>query len=284
MIESQPFTLPGADGQTILGDSHMPDGEVRGVFIVCHGFTGYKDYGFIPWLAEQAAMHGFIAHRFNFSHSGMTNRVATFERPDLFERDTWSKQIFDLQAVATAVRTGRLAGGALPMVWFGHSRGGVTVLLAAARAFASRRDIAPAGVVVAAAPVQPHSLDEAGKRILRKNGFMDSPSSRTKQMLRVGRGWLDEMESEPQAFDPLEAMARVECPSLIVHGEMDATVPVEAAQLYAQVGGARATVRVLENANHVFNGRNPLPRDKPAPRQLLGLGEAVMAFAARCVE
>ena len=53
------WTLPGADGQPILGNTHVPDDSrgapPAGVLIVAHGFKGYKDYGFFPRLAQSAA-------------------------------------------------------------------------------------------------------------------------------------------------------------------------------------------------------------------------------------
>lgn len=282
-MSSQPFTLTGSNGQAILGNTHLPEGTPRGVFILCHGFKGYKDYGFVPWLAQQMTRHGFIAHRFNFSHSGVTNNYETFERPDLFEQDTWGKQIFDLQVVAQAVRDGEIPGGDLPMIWFGHSRGGITVTLTAARTFAERRDLAPAGVIAAAAPDRANMFDEATCRRLREQGWIESASTRTRQMLRVGRAWLDEIEADPHAFDPLRAAAAIPCPMLIVHGDQDATVPVEAAYRYAAAAGTRAALKIIERGNHVFNGRNPLPQDTEPPRQMQELARVCATFALACV-
>ena len=108
MNASNEWTLPGADGEAILGNAHRPDGEPVGVVIIAHGFKGYKDYGMFPRIAETMCDAGFIAHRFNFSHSGMTNTIETFERPDLFERDTWNKQVFDCRAVVAAINDGKL--------------------------------------------------------------------------------------------------------------------------------------------------------------------------------
>jgi uncharacterized protein len=84
------WTIPGAENQPIYGTTHLPDGShgsPRSVVIIAHGFKGYKDYGMFPRIAHQCAEAGLVAHRFNFSHSGMTNHIDTFERPDLFERD-----------------------------------------------------------------------------------------------------------------------------------------------------------------------------------------------------
>ena len=75
MSTSKTWTIPGADGEDILGDAHLPDGEPVGVALVAHGFKGYKDYGMFPRIAETMCDAGFIAHRFNFSHSGLTNNI-----------------------------------------------------------------------------------------------------------------------------------------------------------------------------------------------------------------
>ena len=62
------WSIPGANGQSIFGTTHLPDtaSESLGVLLLCHGFRGYKDYGFLPRLARQACQQGLITHRFPF--------------------------------------------------------------------------------------------------------------------------------------------------------------------------------------------------------------------------
>jgi pimeloyl-ACP methyl ester carboxylesterase len=209
------------------------------------------------------------ALRFNFSHCGMANNLATFDRGsnfdrlDLFERDTWGKQIEDLTNVAAATAAARIPGiddADLPQVFFGHSRGGVTALLTASRLGAGGGGHAqPAGVVVAAAPARACSLDEAQKQQLGSVGYLESPSTRTGQMLRIGRRWLREIEREPQAFDPKIATERLACPLLIVHGSSDETVPVRDAHALRAAAGERAEFLVVPDAGHTFNASNPMP-------------------------
>lgn len=272
-MSSLSWTIDGAAGQPIFGDTHLPDaGPPKGVVVVCHGFKGYKDYGFLPALAQAAADWGFIAHRFNFSHSGMTNRLETFERPDLFAKDTWGKQIHDLMTVAGADAGGRLPGneahhGALPVFWLGHSRGGVTVLLTAGRVFAGLAGgyagPRPSGLITLAAPSGAQWLDESQRRVLRRQGYLESPSARTGQALRIGTEWLEEMEGDAAAFDVHSAIRKTSCPILIVHGEQDATVPVEAAYELVQAAGSKAQMRVIAGASHTFNAVNPMPPGSP---------------------
>ncbi|MCC6271413.1 MAG: alpha/beta fold hydrolase [Microbacteriaceae bacterium] len=294
------WTLAGSDNQPILGTIHVPAGPVRGcgVLVICHGFKGYKDYGFFPLLAETAAELGLLAVRFNFSHGGMANNLAAFdrsdmfERPDLFERDTWSKQVRDLRVVTDAVRLGRLPGVErpnLPVVYFGHSRGGVTALLAAAGMGVARDDAPPpaptpgpiSAVVTASAPDTACSLSEKEKEVMRRQGFLQSPSSRTGQILRVGRRWLSEIEAAPAAFDPLRAAAAIACPMLVIHGDVDQTVSSLAATHIAQAAGPKASVLILPGASHTFNAPNPLPHGIAPPPATAQMIDAVCAFAAR---
>ncbi len=283
------WELRGAEGETIFGTAHLPDEVPRGVLLICHGFKGYKDYGFLPMLADRASKAGFVAHRFNFSHGGMTRNVETFERPDLFERDTWNKQVFDLLAVSAAAQRGELAGHAanvpgagLPGVWFGHSRGGVTCLLAAGRLIAAGDEAQlPGGIVSAGSPHVCCSLSDDDRQKLLTEGRLRSPSGRTGQDLWVGRAWLAEQLADPAAHDPYRAAGMYGGPRLVVHGTADATVPEAAAVAYADAVGGRGELSLIEGASHVFDASNPLALDAEPPAATSRLIEATLAFAAK---
>ncbi len=274
---------PGTDNQPILGDTHMPDGGAEaavGVMLICHGFKGYKDYGLFPHLAEAASDAGLISHRFNFSHSGMTNQIDTFERPELFERDTWRKQANDLKAVIEAVGSGALPGGGQPMTIFGHSRGGVTTLLTSGDPGVSEK---LAGVVTAASPSACSRLDPDQKEMLRRAGRMPSPSSRTGQTLYVGRAWQDEIDEDPTWHDPCRAIAAIRCPVMLIHGTADTTVPVSEAE---DLRRARPDMKYLliDDAGHTFNAANPLPLDQTPPKETQQMIDAACGFAVECCQ
>jgi len=278
---SESWSILGANDQPLLGNTHVPDDGVeaaRGVLVLCHGFKGYKDYGFFPRLARDAAAAGLIAHRFNFSHSGMTNEIETFAKPELFEQDTWSKQVHDVKAVVEAVERGELEGKGLPIVLFGHSRGAVSALLAAA-------DLGDrvAGVVSASSPQTGCSLDEDQKKQLRRSGRMAVPSSRTGQTLYVGKAWLEEIEADPDGCDPAQAAGRIEQPVLILHGKEDDTVPWVAAHVLHDAPGSNSELRIIENASHTFNCPNPLSEDQQPPAETREMIDATVGFALRCV-
>ena len=262
------WTLRGADGQTIYGTTHLPpaDAGVAGTLVICHGFKGYKDYGFFPLLASTAARRGLFAHRFNFSHSGVTDDPRTFARPDLFADNTYTKQVADLLAVQRAAGAGDLPGGAagLPVSWYGHSRGGLTVVIAAARA-AENQTPGPAAVVAAASPSSPQGFTPDQIDRLREQGHVESPSARTGQALRVNRIWLDDIEQHRDAHNPLKAIKQLTCPILLVHGDADQTVLIDAAHQLHRASDGRARLEVLAGAGHTFNAPNPLPDDGVPP-------------------
>jgi alpha-beta hydrolase superfamily lysophospholipase len=244
------WSIPGADGQTIFGNTHLPDADARGAIVIVHGFKGYKDYGMFPRLAREFAgggRSGLIAHRFNFSHSGMTNRLETFERPDLFERDTWSKQVFDLSAVLQAIARNELPGNGLSLFVLGHSRGGVTAFLTADRLTELGRLPDLAGVIALASSSTCNSFGAEESRVLLEQGWLESPSSRTGQPLRVGRAFLQEQLDDPAAHDLLAHVRRLgeRVPILIIHGENDPTVPVQCAHDLASAAGPRATQHIV---------------------------------------
>lgn len=269
------WTFPGSDDQPIYGNTHLPDGDAIGVLICAHGFKGYKDYGFLPLLCQQAARAGLIAMRFNFSHSGMTNQIDRFERPDLFEKDRWGRQVADLATVLDNAVSDQ------PVVVFGHSRGGVTSTLFSGRS----PQESLAGLITAAAPDYACKHDDLVKDQLRAEGRLLSPSGRTGQDLYVGLDWLEEIEKDPERLDPTLAAMRVKCPLLILHGDADETVPVQCARNLHKAATPHSELVIIKGANHVFNCPNPLPAQTPLSQltpQNRELIERSIEFTLRC--
>jgi len=273
------WTITGAEGEPILGNCHRPDDRPRGVIIIAHGFKGYKDYGMLPRIAHECARGGLIAHRFNFSHSGMTNDIETFARPELFEQDTWNKEVFDLRMVIDAVARGDVAGQGLPSVLLGHSRGGVTVLLTAGRYADDRSFAQPMGIITVASPSRCNSLSDEEAKELLAQGHLVSPSARTGQPLRIGRAFLQEQLDYPHAHDLLAIASRIRCAALMIHGSEDDTVDPAAAEELRRATGERSNSRIIDGADHVFNAPNPMALDAEPSPQLAELLSVVGHFA-----
>jgi pimeloyl-ACP methyl ester carboxylesterase len=274
------WSIPGAEGEPIIGNMHRPracpDGP-RATVLLAHGFKGYKDYGFFPVLAEHLASVGCLVHRFNFSHSGMTDAIETFERPELFERDSYDRQVTDLDAVIDAVADGTLDGADAPLVLLGHSRGGVAVLLAVGRRGRDGRP-QPARVVSLSAPATCNPFTDEQAEMLLAEGALPSPSSRTGQALMVGRQFLQEQIDDPDGHDLLGLVKQIDAPVLVVHGAEDLTVPAVSADAISLAAPHATGPIKVEGGDHVFNTPNPAPDGHVPSPQLVGVFEAIEAF------
>ncbi len=282
MPTMQDWTIPGALDQTIAGTTHLVEGEARGVVLVAHGFKGYKDYGFIPLLAARLASERLIVHRFNFSHSGMTHGHGPFDA-DLFRNDTWNRQVEDILAVQSALIDGTLEGSGRPQVLFGHSRGGVTAILAAGRWADDERMSLLRGVITAASPARACSLPDDQREAFLRDGFIDSPSARTGQTLRIDAGWLREQQADPEGHDLATQAGRVRVPVGIVHGLADRTVSPDDAVFLAEAVGERAIMRMIQDGDHVFNTPNPADAGAEPSRQRLEMEQVVVDLCARWI-
>ena len=112
------FTLQSDEGLAITGDVDLPE-RPRALVIIIHGFKGFKDWGFFPWLAQRLSHHHLAVCRFNMSRSGIGDDPETFDRLDLFEGDTYSTQLDDLRGV---VAYGQKQVPNVPTFLLGHSR------------------------------------------------------------------------------------------------------------------------------------------------------------------
>lgn len=249
---SNAFRIVNDHGLEILGDTHTPPGEPIACALLIHGFKGYKDYGFIPVLAHDLAQRGVRVHRFNLSTSGMTNDIATFARPDLFALDTWSRQVDDVRRVARAVREGEIAGAGLPLFLIGHSRGGATALLSAGR---FRDELGLAGVVTINAVDRCCRMSEDEQRLTLERGSTMTRSARTDQDLRINSAWLQEQLDAPEDHDVLLHASRCGVPALVLHGDADDAVPMDAGLAIAHKLGVEPVL--LPGGNHVLNMPNP---------------------------
>lgn len=259
------FTISSAEGLPIRGNIGAPARSARALVIVVHGFKGFKDWGFFPWLAEYLCDEGFAVCRFNMSRSGIGRNPDTFDRLDLFAGDTYSIQIADLLSAVVHAQT---RFPSLPTFLLGHSRGGGVALLAA-------RDVPRLhGLITWSAIARTDRWDQATKKKWRSDGYMDFENQRTKQMMRVSTAILEDYESNRRRLDIINATEKLRVPLLVVHGGRDESVPVEEARTIA-ARSRDASLLILGEASHTYNAIHPLVH---VPRELVCAAEVSAHF------
>jgi uncharacterized protein len=242
--------LPGCDGGPLRVDvrTGARPGEARPAVVICHGFKGFKDWGFFPHAADRLARAGFTAVSFNFSGSGVGPDGETFS-----ELERWGRQTVtgDLADLATVV--GHVAAAGAPWIGLlGHSRGGGTAVLYA------DRDSRVKALVTWAAVCRYRWWSEAEAAAWRHEGRLDVVNMRTGEVLPLGPNLLDDVEAgEAGALDIVAAAARLRIPWLIVHGDADESVPLDQGRRLERAGAGRARLLLVEGAGHTFGVRHP---------------------------
>lgn len=254
-MEDVQFELPGAGGRAIRGRALLPS-DARAAVIICHGFKGFSRWGFFPTLAAAIAGAGMRAIQFDFSGSGIGADGETFTEADAFAENTFTRELEDLRIVE---REAEKRGWLIERYGIlGHSRGGGTAILHAARSPAL------GALVTLAAIAYVRRWTEPEARLWRERGFTEIRNSRTGQLMRLGTALLDEVEAEGDAaLDVTAAAGRVAAPWLIVHGAADATVPVADAHRLSEAA-PDARLLVVEGAGHTFETTHPMRASTPA--------------------
>jgi dienelactone hydrolase len=262
------FELAGADGGPLRGECRLAGaGEDRPAVVICHGFKGFKDWGFFPPLATRLANAGFAAVSFNFSGSGVGPEGDRFSEPERFGHATFTGDVYDLAIVCDALAAGRLAPGVAPpkrIGVFGHSRGGGVAVLYAARAQI-------AALVTWAAISRVRRWDAATIERWRRDGRLDVVNARTGEVLPLFAELREDIEANENGSLDIEAAAgRVTAPWLIVHGDSDETVSVEEARrLAGRRTGETTRLEIVAGGDHTFGTRHPWSGSTPELENVL---------------
>jgi len=268
----QPFELEAPSGRRLEGVLDLPASFAPVPVIVCaHGFKGFMEYGFFPYLAELLAGRGFVVVRFNFSSAGMRPGDERVTDPEAFKRGLISEDRSELLAVLAAVATDRLAPGRVDdrrIGLMGHSRGGGTAVLAAADPDWRER----IGALVTWAAISTYArFPESEQRVWRERGEYPILNTRTGQLLGLGVEVLDDVIAHRGELDILAAARRRRAPWLILHGDLDETVPVEEARTLYGAAAEPRELHVVAGGDHGLGGRHPFQGPRPTVIEAMNL-------------
>ncbi len=251
------FNLLNSSDEKINGDlRYREDAKNAPTIIICHGFKGFKDWGFFPFLADSLADDGYVTISFNFARNGIGSDPNSFTELEKFAENTYTHELEDLKSVVDTVCSGEIGKGKIDtqrIGLLGHSRGGGVALL-----YANRDDRIQALVTWSAiARVERFSNDIIKK--WKRDGFIEMENSRTKQMMRLNKSFINDIQKNAKKLDILKAAANLEIPALVMHGEKDESVPVsEANEIYDQMTGFGKELEIIEEGSHTFGISHPL--------------------------
>jgi len=269
------FRLDDGRGLPIVGDVRLPDGSALApVVVLAHGWLGWKDWGFLPILAEKLAAEGLVAVSFNFSCSGVPAGRDEIVEEDLFASNTFTREVEDLERMVTAVFERMIAGrerfDIRQIATLGYDAGGAVALIEAAG------DSRVKAIVSIAAPARLESLlpEEAFAAWLTR-GEYEFKDKRTNRKLRLPWGFFRDLRARRAQLDSVAAAQALRAPYLVLHGDEDRVVPLADGRAIFFANSEYADLQVLKGADHTLGANHPMG----APTEAVGAAcESVRGF------
>jgi alpha-beta hydrolase superfamily lysophospholipase len=246
-------TFDGVGGLKIATRSWRPEGAVRGIIILIHGFNSHS--GYFAWPAEQFADSGFAAYALDHRGRGKSEG----ERFYVKRFSDWLEDVDKLVGIA------RSENPSVPVYVLGHSVGGV---IASSYVFEHQTEIS--GLICESFAFDvglPHliqlALEGASYLVphlpvysLKNEIFSRDPDVVT----QMNNDPLIANESQPAetASEVLKAAARLKenmpnfkVPVFIIHGTDDkATRPEGSQYFYDNVGSEDKTLKLYDGGYH----------------------------------
>lgn len=252
--------LKTPDGLPLRVDLRLdPERTPRAAVIVAHGFKGFKRWGFFPYVGERLAAAGFASVVFDFSMNGIGDDPEQFTRLDLFERNTLSREVADLEQVLGWVED-EVHAQIDPVGLLGHSRGAVAVMTVASERPQDVHALVTWNGVGRALRYTPGQLAR-----WEDEGAMEFTNARTGQRMMMDWGYVVDAREHARRIEPVECAKRMKVPHLILHGTKDMAVSPDEAQLL-RTGREKdrdCQVVEIEGGTHTFGAVHPFEGSTP---------------------
>ncbi|MFC1515227.1 alpha/beta hydrolase [Thermodesulfobacteriota bacterium] len=229
----QQVSFPNQSGEMLTGTLHTPDMATGRGVVFGHCFTCTRHTGVLREICSLLTEQNFMALRFDFSGNGQSE--------GLFSDSTYSKQIAEMKTAAEFIAD----KGAGWIGLSGHSLGASIALLAASRVHDIKAVCALSGRLSGLNAYR--FLNETQRRELKETGRVFF-SSRGRS-LELTDGFFDDAGK----YSLPEAIAALQKPLLVVHGDRDEIIPVKEAYHAKELKPEETTLAVIPEADHMFS-------------------------------
>jgi dipeptidyl aminopeptidase/acylaminoacyl peptidase len=249
------FTLTASDGEKLFITAFFNKKNVtNNAVIYVHGFKGFKDWGFVPYLGDYLAEKGFFVLTFNFSHNGIGENKYEFLELEKFAANTFSREVRELNEVIKAVASDSLGIGKFEKIGLlGHSRGGAISILSAAQ----NKNVSAVALWASISKLDRYSKRQ--KEEWERKGYFEVLNTRTNQIMKLDITMLRDIEANYlESLNIEKAIKKLNRPLLIVHGDQDLAVPIEEAeQLYEWSDKSFTEFFKIYGTGHTFEAVHP---------------------------
>ncbi len=275
MIERKNIQLTGENNRPFLLDyiHAKTDDKNLPVIIFCHGFKGFKDWGAWDLMGSAFAKAGFLFIKFNYSHNGGTvEQPIDFPDLEAFGNNNYSIEVRDTQRVIDWVAASDLPVNKENITLMGHSRAGGIVTIVGQQDARIHRVISLAGVSDYADRFPKEEALEQWK----KDGVYFIENGRTKQQMPLYYQFYKDFIAHEKELDIMAHASSLDKPYLIIHGDNDPAVDVEAARQLHRANPA-SQLKIIGGADHVFGASHPWDSEK-LPRDMVEVVDVILNF------
>lgn len=234
--------------------------QPKSIVIFCHGYKGFKDWGAWNLMAESFANAGFFFVKFNFSHNGGTvEQPIDFPDLEAFGNNNYTKELDDLESIIEWISSNTDYQNEIDIEnisVIGHSRACGIVTIKSQENNRIKKVISLAGVC----DFEKRTATSGDLEQWKKDGVKYVINGRTKQNMPHFYQFYKDFKQNENRLNIQRAVANLEIPYLIIHGDNDTSVFIEEAKKLHS-WNSKSQLEIIENANHVFNVSHPWEKE-----------------------
>lgn len=236
-MTSEKVSFQNSRGLNLAGILDKPDtdGKLPAV-VICHGFTGFKEFKPLHELGKTFVENGFVALRFDFSD-------CIGESEGKCEDMMLSHQVNDTISAMNFVEDLKFVDRN-KIGLTGHSLGGLTAVVA------STTDKRIKAIVPISAPAKrewQNLFDENTITKWLQEGSLDYQSYK-RGHIKLHHSFIEDL----QEYDGTKIIKNVKRPVRIIQGDNDDIVPVKNAQALFENANEPKDLKIIEGADHMF--------------------------------
>lgn len=259
MLLSQEFEIPIGQNDVVIGNINCPRklNKPLPIVIIVHGFTGHKDWGFLPYLALKVSQVGFVTITFNFSTDAVDPYRDWFVNVDKFSSFTISQEVEELNLVVKNIKEKLIFKDYIKdlvdidkIYLIGQSLGGAISIIYTAK-YDNIEKVCLLGSVGTLFRYSSRQVDE-----WNKIGYFPFTNIRTGQELKINFSYYQDLVRNN--FKLEKYLSKINVPVLFIHGREDLTVPIKEIQNLIHLSkNPFVELIILPNTNHTFGIEHP---------------------------
>jgi pimeloyl-ACP methyl ester carboxylesterase len=259
----------GADGRESVYDLAIPENWNNKLVVFIHGYMGYKDWGCWNLVQDFFTNQHFGFLKYNVSHNGGTvQNPIDFPDLDAFRKNSYPKELFDLDAVLRLVKEQFQEFPEIQLI--GHSRGGGIALLQSTNPLVSKISTW-AGISY----IKERSPSGKEREEWKRTGIYYRENGRTKQQMPHDYSQFEEILDHEERMNIAVYCRQSIIPTLVIHGDDDTSVNIREGQSISS--WLNVELSIIEGANHTFGASQPW-LDEKLPSHLQQVCEKTIHF------